>query len=100
MTQQPGSDELKWHMEGNAGEIADILMQFAQELRQGDINVWKGQRELHLDPAGRINFSVDAVVDDNGQEGLHMKLHWTSQRGGGDALGGGAAPSGEPPRPM
>lgn len=94
------ADELGWRMEGNAGEIADILMQFAQELRQGDIMVWKGQRELHLDPLGRIAFAVEAVVDDDGTSGLHMKLHWAGQPAGGDALGGGAAPSGEPPRPM
>lgn len=100
MTKQHGSDEMKWHMEGDAGAIADILMQFAQELRAGDITVWKGQRELHLDPTGRITFSVDAIADDNGQEGLHMNLHWISQPAGIDALGGGAAPSGEPPRPM
>ena len=100
MTQHQGSDELKWRMEGTATEIADILMQFAQELRQGDINVWKGQRELHLDPAGRLTLSVDAIVDDDGREGLHMNVHWISQRDGQDALSGGAAPSGELPRPM
>lgn len=99
MTQhQHGAEDLSWRMTGNAGEIADTLMQFAQEFRQGDVTIWKGQRELHMDPTGRIEFNVEAIVDDDGHEGLHMKLHWIGRAPERDALGGGAAPDGEPPR--
>ena len=75
--QQTG-DELGWYMEGSAVEVADILMEFAQELRSGDVNVWKGQRELHLMPEGRLQLRVDAISDDDGREGLHLKLHWNT----------------------
>ncbi|GAC1365937.1 MAG: hypothetical protein NVS4B8_06810 [Herpetosiphon sp.] len=92
-------EKMNWHMEGNAGEVADILMQFAQEFRAGDVNVWKGQRELHLDPMGRINFSVEANVDDDGREGLHMRLHWTATGPDRNALSAGSAPDGGTPRP-
>lgn len=82
-------DELGWYMEGGVGEVADILAQFAQELRRGDVNVWKGQRELHLSPEGKISFRVEAVVDTDGRQGLHMKLHWYDTSAAED-IGGGA----------
>lgn len=69
-------DELGWYMEGSPAEVADILAQFAQELRRGDVNVWKGQRELHLSPEGKVSLRVQAIVDDDGQQGFHMKMHW------------------------
>jgi amphi-Trp domain-containing protein len=81
MAQHPGhqkEDELGWHMTGSAQEIGDILAEFAQGLRSGDVNVWKGQRELHLSPGGKVDFRVEAVVDEDGRQGFHMKLHWTS----------------------
>ena len=72
--QQP--DELAWRMTGSITEVAGILGEFAEELRQGDVNVWKGQRTLHLHPESKLSLSVDAVVDEDGGQGLHMKLHW------------------------
>jgi amphi-Trp domain-containing protein len=69
-------DELGWHMTGSAREVADILAQFAQEFRNGDVNVWKGQRELHLSPEGKVDVRVEAIADDDGREGFHIKLHW------------------------
>lgn len=95
---QQKEDELGWFMTGSAQEIADILMEFAQELRRGDVNVWKGQRELHLAPEGKLEFRVEAIVDADGREGLHMKLHWDTTSAAADphsganmgvALGGG-----------
>jgi amphi-Trp domain-containing protein len=79
MPQHPGhqkEDELGWHMTGSTVEIADILMQFAQGLRSGDVNVWKGQRELHLSPEGKLDMRVEAIADEDGREGLHLRLHW------------------------
>jgi amphi-Trp domain-containing protein len=81
MPQHPGhqkEEELGWHMTGSAREIGDILAEFAQELRGGDVNVWKGQRELHLSPEGKVSLQVEAIVDEDGREGFHMKLHWTN----------------------
>ncbi len=72
---QDHADELGWRMEGSAHEIADILQEFARELRNGDVNVWKGQRELHLNPEGRLTFSVQARADDR-REWLDMQLAW------------------------
>ena len=80
-------DELGWYMEGGVNEVADILAEFAQELRRGDVNVWKGQRELHLSPEGKISFRVEAVVDTDGQQGLHMKLHWYDTSAADDLSG-------------
>ena len=77
-------DRIAWHMEGSVTEIADILAEFAQELRNGDVNVWKGQRELHLNPEGRLSLRVQARADDE-REGLEMQLSWTVSSGG-DAL--------------
>jgi amphi-Trp domain-containing protein len=74
MTQR-GSDQLGWHMEGSVNEIADILAEFARELRNGDVNVWKGQRELHLNPEGRLRLQVEAKADDQ-REWLDMQLAW------------------------
>lgn len=87
-------DELGWHMTGTAGEVADILMQFAQELRAGNVTVWKGQRELHLDLEGRIEFTVEASAHDDGNEALHMHMQWTGRMPDRDALGGNATASG------
>ena len=70
-------DELGWHMTGSAQEIGDILAEFAQGLRSGDVNVWKGQRELHLSPEGKVSLQVEAIADEDGRQGFHMKLHWT-----------------------
>lgn len=81
-------DELGWYMEGSAVEVADVLMQFAQELRAGDVNVWKGQRELHLMPEGKLSMRVQAVVDQDGGEGLHMALHWETTSATADLHGG------------
>ena len=83
------NDQLGWHMTGNAGEVADILTIFAQELKHGDINVWKGQRELHLDPSGRIELRVHATTDDKGQENLRLELSWITHSPAENALGGG-----------
>jgi|GEM_PF-3671741 len=85
------SDELGWYMEGSAVEVADVLMQFAQELRNGDVNVWKGQRELHLAPEGKLELQVQAIADDDGREGLHMKLHWNTTSSAANMHSGGAA---------
>jgi amphi-Trp domain-containing protein len=68
-------DEVAWRMTGSAAEIADVLAEFATELRGGDVNVWKGQRSLHLHPDNRIELRVDAVVHE-GRQGLHIELHW------------------------
>jgi amphi-Trp domain-containing protein len=73
--QQP-EDELGWYMTGSQTEVADVLSEFAQELRRGDINVWKGQRELHLDPSGTIRLQTEAIVNDDGSEELVMRLRW------------------------
>lgn len=91
MPQHPGhqkEDELGWYMEGSAAEVADVLMEFAQELRSGDVNVWKGQCELHLSPEGRLSLRVEAIVDQDGREGLHMGLHWTATSAAADMHGG------------
>ncbi len=77
-------DHIACHMEGSVTEIADILAEFAQELRNGDVHVWKGQRELHLNPEGRLSLRVQARADDQ-REGLEMQLSWTVSSGG-DAL--------------
>lgn len=81
-------DELGWYMEGSPTEVADILAEFAQELRRGDVNVWKGQRELHLSPEGKVSFAVQAVVDTDGRQGFHMKMHWYDTSATADAHGG------------
>jgi amphi-Trp domain-containing protein len=91
MPQHPGQqkeDELGWYMEGSAEEVAEILMEFAQELRAGDVNVWKGQRELHMAPQGRLSLRVEAIVDQDGQQGLHMGLHWNATSSAADMHGG------------
>jgi amphi-Trp domain-containing protein len=62
-------------MEGSAAEIADILTEFARELRNGDVNIWKGQRELHLNPEGRLTLRVEAKADDQ-REWLDVQLAW------------------------
>ena len=77
-------DHIAWHMEGSPGEIADILAEFARELRNGDVNVWKGQRELHLNPEGRLTLRVEAKADDQ-REWLDMQLAWPTH--GGDPFG-------------
>ncbi len=69
------AEQLGWHMEGSAAELADILSEFARELRNGDVNVWKGQRELHLNPEGRLRLEVTAKADDQ-REWLDMQLSW------------------------
>jgi amphi-Trp domain-containing protein len=84
--EQENADQLGWHMEGSAGELADILMEFARELRNGDVNVWKGQRELHLNPMGKLTLRVHARADDQ-REWLDMQLAWPVSTGE-DALGG------------
>jgi len=68
-------------MEGSAVEIADVLMEFARELRNGDVNVWKGQRELHLSPEGKLMLRVEAKADEQ-QEWLDMQLSWPAHSGG------------------
>ena len=85
MTDQ-GADQIGWHMEGSAGEVADILVEFARELRNGDVNVWKGQRELHLNPEGRLTLRVEAKADDQ-REWLDIQLGWSTHLGG-DPFGG------------
>ncbi len=77
-------DELGWYMAGTVREVADVLMEFAQELRNGDVNVWKGQRELHLSPQGKVELRVEAIVDQDGRQGLHMKLHWDATSAAAD----------------
>ncbi len=74
-------DQLSWRMEGSAGEIADILAEFARELRSGAVNVWKGQRELHLNPEGKLSLRVEAKADDQ-NEWLDMRLSWVAHMGG------------------
>ncbi len=80
------ADQLSWSMEGSAVEIADILSEFARELRNGDVNVWKGQRELHLNPEGKLSLRVEAKADDQ-SEWLDMQLSWSVH--GLDGLGAG-----------
>ena len=63
-------------MTGTLAEVADILEEFTRELRRGDVNVWKGRRTLHLQPGNHVALSVDAVVDQDGRQGLHIRLHW------------------------
>lgn len=77
-------DQIGWHMTGSAVEIADILSEFASELRRGDVNIWKGQRELHLDREGPVSLQVEAKVDDQ-REWLDIQLSWTM--GGTDPFG-------------
>ncbi len=74
-------DQIGWRMEGSATEIADILAEFARELRNGDVNVWKGQRELHLNPEGRLTLHVEAKADDQ-KEWLDIQLSWPAHAGG------------------
>ena len=73
---QQRTEELAWRMTGSVAEVADILAEFAEELRRGDVNVWKGQRGLHLRLDSRLALSVEAVVDQGGRQGLHLRLHW------------------------
>ena len=90
MTQHSGhdkEDQVAWSMQGTPTEVADVLMEFAQGMRGGDVNVWKGQRELHLMPEGRIRMSVDAIADHDGTEGPHIKLHWDTSVGSVDLHG-------------
>lgn len=75
------ADQLSWRMHGSAVEIADVLAEFARELRDGDVNVWKGQRELHLSPEGKIELRVEAKADDE-HEWLDMQLSWVAHMGG------------------
>ena len=82
---QHDHEHIGWHMEGSSGEVADVLAEFARELRNGDVNVWKGQRELHLNPEGRLTFSVQARADDR-REWLDMQLAWPVP--GTDPFGG------------
>ena len=81
-------DELGWYMQGSSQEVADVLMEFAQELRGGDVNVWKGQRELHMSPEGKLSLRVEAIIDQDGYEGLHMSLHWQATPATADLSGG------------
>lgn len=83
---EEGNVRLGWHMTGSAGEVADVLMQFAQELRQGMVSVWKGPREIHLDPTGQISLDVTGTTTDEGREGLQILLYWTTQDAAADAL--------------
>ncbi len=76
-------DQIGWHMEGSAAEVADVLAEFARELRNGDVNVWKGQRELHLNPEGRLSMRVEAKADDQ-REWLDIQVAWPVH--GTDAL--------------
>jgi amphi-Trp domain-containing protein len=79
MPTHPGqrqADELAWRMTGSVAEVADILAEFAEELRRGDVNVWKGQRSLHLHPESRLALSVEAAVERDGRQGLYLRLHW------------------------
>jgi amphi-Trp domain-containing protein len=73
---QQQSDELAWRMTGSVAEVADILAEFAEELRRGDVNVWKGQRSLHLHPEAQLALSVEAISDQDGRQRLHLRLHW------------------------
>jgi amphi-Trp domain-containing protein len=75
------ADQLAWRMDGSAAELADVLSEFAQELRNGTVNVWKGQRELHLNPEGKLTLRVEARADDQ-QEWLDMRLSWTAHMDG------------------
>jgi amphi-Trp domain-containing protein len=75
MTQQAHQSELGWHMTADAADIADILTEFANELRRGDVVVWKDQRELHIDATGKIQMSVRADEKDGGG-GLSIDMHW------------------------
>lgn len=81
-------DTLGWYMDGSATEVADILTEFAQELRRGDVNVWKGQRELHLAPGGKLRFEVRAEASDDGREQLRMILDWDASSAAMDLHGG------------
>jgi amphi-Trp domain-containing protein len=72
--QQPG--ELAWRMTGSVPDVADILAEFAEELRRGDVNVWKDQRSLHLHPESQLALSVEASVGQGGRHELRLQLHW------------------------
>jgi amphi-Trp domain-containing protein len=74
-------DQLSWRMEGSATEIADVLAEFARELRSGQVNVWKGQRELNLHPEGKLTLRVKAEADDE-REWLDMQLSWPTHMSG------------------
>ena len=65
-------------MTGSVTEVADILAEFAQELRRGDVNVWKGQHSLHLHPESQLALRVEATVDQDGRQNLALRLHWGS----------------------
>lgn len=70
------ASELGWHMSGSADEVADILIQFAEELRGGDVTVWKSNRELHISPSGSINLSVHADNEGPGKADLRIEMSW------------------------
>lgn len=77
-TGQQKDTQMGWVTQGSRHDIANILMEFAQELRNGDVNVWNLKRELHLNPEGQLVLHVQAHVDENGREGLQMKLQWNA----------------------
>lgn len=67
---------LTWSMTGTADEVAHILTDFANDLRRGDLTVWKEEQELHIDPAGDIKVSVKAGHE-TGHDGLTITLDWS-----------------------
>lgn len=75
MEEQQNVSELGWHMTGTAEEVADILVEFAEDLRRGDVTVWKEKRELHIDPSGKIELSVKADREGS-QDGLSIDMQW------------------------
>lgn len=77
MQQNPAQNEIAWKMTGNAAEIADILAEFAEEVRRGDVVVWKNQNELHLDARGKMHMAVRGSHGDS-KDGLQIHLTWSS----------------------
>jgi len=75
-TQEP--EKLGWTMTGNADEIAHILTDFANDLRRGDLTVWRKESTLHIDTTGNIRVSVQAGHDGN-HDGMTIKLDWSKE---------------------
>jgi len=75
---EPSEPHVAWQMTGNAEDVAKILTDFADELRKGDVTVWKENSELHIDPTGQIKLSVSADSADTGFADLRIDMRWKS----------------------
>ncbi len=70
--------ELAWHMTGNADEVANILTEFADEIRAGDLAIWKDKSEMHLYLAGKIDLSVKSSNGPNGVADVTIEMRLKS----------------------